>query len=133
MPAYLELTRSEAVALAYLLREWDERGKALRVRLFDAVLQLEAGVTSPFSIAVDEGDCWYLDMILREDSKDLLGSSLQPLLRRVWQLLVGFHKDELMQVPDLPVSKVTGRTYREAYDAANKRTGEDGAAGTAPV
>lgn len=116
----LEISLNEAIALAYYLRVGE--CQRLRVRLMDAILQMEEGVSSPFSVQVSEEECWLIDSILKEDSKDLTGTSLRPLLRRVWRLIIAWHEHELLMLPDLPLSKVQDKSYQQRL----KEVGKDG-------
>ena len=101
----LELSKEEATYLAYIIRQYGTH--PFRVKLFDAVLQMESGISSPFSISVVEPELWFVDEAVRDDSKDINGLSMRPLLRKVWKLLVQLHRDELLEVPDLAHIGVT--------------------------
>jgi|FLYL01.1.fsa_nt_gi hypothetical protein len=116
----LEVSLNEAIALAYYIRVGE--CQRLRVRLMDAIIQMEEGVSSPFSVQVCEEECWLIDSILKEDSKDLTGTSLRPLLRRVWRLIIAWHEHELLTLPDLPLSKVQDKSYQQRL----KEVGKDG-------
>lgn len=130
--APLELNLPEAIALAFQIHM--PGAMRLRIYLFDAILALESGVGSPYSVPVSEAECWIIDAFIREDSKDLSGNSLRPLLRRVWKLIIAWHEDELVQAPEMPSVQASDRSWKEILDAyrkANSDAGDAADTGTA--
>lgn len=120
----LALGLDEAVALVYYIpcmEEW----RHFRIKLIDAVLQIEDGVAAPFSICLRRDEAWFIDANINEVTKDLKGNSLKPLLRRVWRLLVEWYADDLLHVPELPRATDGDRTYKEARSGRDNDPDED--------
>ena len=119
--AIIDLNYPEAIALLRGVAEpYTMRAsliEQMRIKFIDAVLQLEDGVPCPFAVDLAEEECWIIDQLLQEDTKDLSGVSLRPLRRKVWRALRDFHEEELMIPPQVPVTEEGNQTYKEAQDA----------------
>lgn len=122
MSTPLEITLGEGLAILRLITEpYTSRYsnvEKLRIKVMDAVVNLERGAYSPFAFDSEEEELWFIDQVLQEDSKDIVGSSLRELRRKVWKSLLTIHAEEVLQIPLFNLTD-GDITYKEARDASS--------------
>jgi hypothetical protein len=105
----LEVRLNEATSLKRLVADdtvKDElpAGRRLSLKLIDAILAMEDGETECYPLWLTEPEFWLINSLVFEESKDMFGASMKPLLRTVWRQLREFHESELLQSPDLELA-----------------------------
>jgi hypothetical protein len=100
----LEINKNQAITVKRLVADdtvKDEypAGRRLSIKLIDAVLCMEDQNSDSYPLWLTEAEFWLLNSLIFEESKDMFGVSMRPLLRAVWRQLREYHEHELLTSP----------------------------------
>jgi hypothetical protein len=131
----LEITRNQAITVKRLLADDTAKddfpaGRRLSIKTIDAILTMEDEDSDSFPLWLNEAEFWLLNSLIFEESKDMFGASMRPLLRDIWRRLREYHEDELLSSPHVALcdtaAEAEARERLEAWKAASASTGSDG-------
>jgi hypothetical protein len=102
----LEITRNQAITVKRLLADDTPKddfpaGRRLSIKAIDAILTMEDEDSDSFPLWLGKAEFWLLNSLIFEESKDMFGASMRPLLRDIWRRLREYHEDELLGSPSL--------------------------------
>lgn len=131
----LELNRNQAITVKRLLSDDTAKddypaGRSLSIKMIDAILTMEDEDTDAYPAWLNEAEFWLLNSLIFEESKDMFGASMRPLLRQIWRNLREYHETELLAPPSLELcdsaAEAEARQRLEAWRASTSSTGDGG-------
>jgi hypothetical protein len=130
----LEITRNQAITVKRLLADDTAKddfpaGRRLSIKTIDAILTMEDEDSDSFPLWLNEAEFWLLNSLIFEESKDMFGASMRPLLRDIWRRLREYHEDELISSPALELcdtaAEAEARERLEVWKATSASSGSD--------
>lgn len=131
----LEINRNQAITVKRLLADDTAKddfpaGRRLSIKTIDAILTMEDEDTDSFPMWLNEAEFWLLNSLIFEESKDMFGASMRPLLRDIWRRLREYHEDELLAPPALELcdteAEAEARERLAVWKAAAAPTSDGG-------
>jgi hypothetical protein len=130
----LEINRNQAITVKRLLSDDTAKddypaGRRLSIKMIDAILTMEDEESDVFPLWLNEAEFWLLNSLIFEESKDMFGASMRPLLRDIWRRLREYHEVELLASPEVELcdsaAEAEARERLAAWKAASS-SGSDG-------
>ena len=131
----LEISRNQAITVKRLLADDVAKddfpaGRRLSIKAIDAILTMEDEDSDSFPMWLSEAEFWLLNSLIFEESKDLFGASMRPLLRDIWRRLREYHEDELLAPPSLALcdtaAEAEARERLEVWKASASSASDGG-------
>ena len=131
----LELNRNQAITVKRLLSDDTAKddypaGRSLSIKMIDAILTMEDEDSDSYPAWLNEPEFWLLNSLIFEESKDMFGASLRPLLRQIWRQLREYHEAELLVSPALDLcdaqAEAEARERLAAWKSSTSSSGDGG-------
>lgn len=131
----LEINRNQAITVKRLLADDTAKddypaGRRLSIKTIDAILTMEDEDSDSFPLWLNEPEFWLLNSLIFEESKDMFGASMRPLLRDIWRRLREYHEEELLSSPELELcdtaAEAEARERLAAWKASTSSGGDGG-------